>query len=191
MKFENSDTLKYLINAFGGESQSRNRYTFYAKAAKNENLSYISDIFLETAENEREHAKLFYKHIPNGHHIVNSTYPFFFGNTYENLLASAEVEKEEWEIIYKNAAQISKEEGFDEISALFNYILDIEKRHSHRFKELAEQLENESLYKKSEVTQWICTKCGHTHIGKEAPQKCPVCMHEQGYFKLFCSNINV
>lgn len=185
MIFENSNTLKCLINAFSGESLARNKYTIYSKAAKNEGLSYISEVFLETAENEREHAKLFYKHIPNGHHTINSTHPFFLGNTYENLLAASEGEKEEWETIYKNAAQAAKEEGYDEISRLFNNILNIEKRHSHRFKELAEQIENKSLYKKTEVAQWICTKCGHTHIGKEAPCKCPVCNHEQGYFKLF------
>lgn len=185
MKFENSETLQCVINAFAGESQARNRYTFYAKAAKNEGFAYISDVFIETANNEQEHAKLFYKHIPNGHNQVNSSYPFFFGSTYENLVSACSGEREECEIIYKNASQIAKSEGFDEISALFSNILAIEKRHSYRFGLLAEELKNETIYKKTEVAQWICTKCGHTHIGKEAPCKCPVCSHEQGYFKLF------
>ncbi len=185
MKYENSETLQCVINAFAGESMAKNKYTFYAKAAKNEGFIQISDIFLETAENEREHAKLFYKEIPNGKYIPNATYPFFYGCTYENLLSASEAEKDEWENVYKYASQTAKAEGFDEISKLFNNIAEIEKRHSHRFAILSEELECETLLKKPEIAQWICTKCGHTHIGKEAPCKCPVCDHPQGYFKLF------
>ena len=185
MKFENSETLKCLINAFAGESQARNRYTFYAKVAKKEGFEQISAVFLDTAENEQEHAKLFYKHIPNEHHTVNASYPFFFGNTYENLLSAANGEREEWEIVYKNSAQTAKEEGYDEIALLFSNIVEIEKHHSHRYEILAEQLKAESLFKKPEITQWICRKCGFTHIGKEAPCKCPVCEHPQGFFHLF------
>ena len=185
MKFENSETLQCLINAYAGESQARNRYIFYSKAAKKEGYINISDVFMETAMNEQEHAKLFYKHIPNGQYIPNASYPFFFGDTYENLLSAYNGEKEEWEVVYKNSAQVAKAEGYDEIFALFNNIVQIEKRHSYRFSTLAELIKNESIYKKSEVAQWVCTKCGHTHIGKEAPCRCPVCQHEQGYFKLF------
>ena len=185
MKFEKSETLQCLINAFAGESQSRNRYTFYAKAAKKEGLITISDTFLETAENELEHAKLFFKEIPNGAYTPNAIYPFFFGSTYENLIASSTAERDEWENVYKYASQVAKSEGFDEISRLFFNISEIEKRHSHRFLILAENLKEETLYKKEETTQWICTKCGHTHIGKEAPCKCPVCSHPKEYFKLF------
>ena len=185
MKFENSETLQCLINAFVGESQSRNRYTFYAKAAKNEGLELISDIFLETAENEREHPKLFYKEIPNGAYAPKATYPFFIGTTYENLISSSNAEQDEWENIYKHASQTAKNEGFDDISRLFHNISEIEKRHSHRFMTLAEGLNDGTLYKKQETSQWICTECGHTHIGKEAPCKCPVCNHPQSYFRLF------
>ena len=185
MKFEASETKQCLINAFSGESQSRNRYTIFAKTAKKEGYNLISEIFLETAENEREHAKLFYKHIPNGFYTPNAVSPFFIGDTYENLISSSSSERDEWENVYKYASQTAKEEGFDEISRLFYNISEIEKRHSHRFLTLAEEIKNESLYKKAEVNQWICTKCGHTHIGKEAPCKCPVCGHEQEYFKLF------
>lgn len=186
MKFENSETLQRLINAFAGESQARNRYTFYAKQAKKEGFEQISAVFLDTAENEKEHAKLFYKHIPAGKHkIIDSEYPFFLGLTYDNLTAAAEGEKEEWEILYKDSAQIAKEEGFDEISELFSGILEIEKHHSHRFETLAEELKKGTLFSKAEQTQWICRKCGHIQISKCAPLKCPVCSHPQGYFEVF------
>ena len=188
MKLENSETIQCLINAFTGESIARNKYTFYAKIAKKEGYEQISEIFLETAKNEQEHAKLFYKEIPNGAHTPNSYYPFFLGNTYENLISACTAERDEAESIYKYAAQTAKVEGFDEIFNLFTLIQNIERRHSHRFSVLAEELKKETLFKKSEVSQWICLKCGHTHIGKEAPCKCPVCEHEQGYFKLFIEN---
>ena len=185
MKFEKSETLQCLINAFAGESQARNKYTFYASIAKKEGYNLIQEAFLETAENEKEHAKLFYKEIPNGFYTPNAIYHFFIGNTQENLISAFNAEKDEWENVYKSGSQIAKAEGFDEISRLFYNIAEIEKRHSHRFSVLAEELKNNTLYKKTEVAQWICTECGHTHIGKEAPCVCPVCSHEQKYFKLF------
>ena len=186
MKFEQSETLQKVINAFAGESMARNRYTFYSKQAKKEGYEQISEIFSDTAENEKEHAKLFYKYIPAGEHRnVNSVYPFFMGNTYDNLLAAAKGEKEEWEFIYKKSAQIAKEEGFDEISRLFSNILEIEKHHAHRFETLAEKIAKDCLFKKTEQSQWICRKCGHILISKNAPEKCPVCEHPQGYFQLF------
>ena len=185
MKFENSETLQCLINAFVGESQARNKYTFYAKMAKKEGYNLISNVFEETAQNEQEHAKLFYKHIPNGFYTPNAIYPFFTGTTYENLVSASQAEQDEWENIYKHGSQAAKHDGFDEISRLFANIAEIEKRHFHRFSVLAEELKNETLYKKSENSQWICTKCGYTHIGKEAPCNCPVCDHLQEYFKLF------
>lgn len=189
MIIEKSETLQCLINAFVGESQARNKYTFYAKTAKKEGYLLISDIFLETAENEREHAKLFYKHIPNGFYTPNAIYPFFSGSTDDNLLSAVNAERDEWENVYKHGSQVAKTEGFDEISRLFANIAEIEKRHSHRFLVLSEQIQNKTLYKKEEISQWICTKCGHTHIGKEAPCKCPVCAHEQEYFKLYSEKI--
>lgn len=186
MKLENSETLQYLINAFAGESQARNRYTFYAKQAKKEGFEQISAIFLDTAENEKEHAKLFYKHIPSATHWkVNGTYPFFSGNTLENLIAAANGEKEEWETIYKNGAQIAKAEGFDDISKTFFGILEIEKHHSYRFETLAREISDNTIFNKQEETQWICRKCGHIQICKSAPLKCPVCSHPQGYFEVF------
>ena len=185
MNIEKSETLQCLINAFAGESIARNKYTIYSKIAKKEGYNLVSEVFLETAENEMEHAKLFYKEIPNGFYKPNGTYSFFKGNTYENLISSLEAEKEEWENIYKNASQTAKADGFDDISRLFNNIAEIEKRHSYRFRTLADNLKNETLYKKQEVAQWICTKCGYTHISKEAPCLCPVCAHEQKFFRMF------
>lgn len=186
MKYEQSETLQKVINAFAGESMARNRYTFYAKQAKEEGYEQVSDIFLLTAENEREHAKLFYKYIPAGEHRnVNSVYPFFMGNTYENLLAAAKGEREEWEFIYKKGAQIAKDDGFEDISRLFSNILEIEKHHAQRFETLAETLDKGCLFRKKELSQWVCRKCGHILISKNAPEKCPVCSHPQGYFQLF------
>ena len=186
MKLENSETLQCLVNAFAGESQARNRYTIYAKIAKKEGFEQISQVFLDTAENEREHAKLFYKHIPSGQHRhVEAFYPFFLGDTLENLKAAAQGEKEEWESIYKHGAQVAKEEGFDEISALFAGILEIEKHHSHRYETLAGLLECGKLFSKDEQTQWHCRKCGHIQISQCAPNECPVCKHEKAYFEVF------
>lgn len=187
MKLENSETIQNLVNAFAGESQARNRYTMYSKIAKNEGYEKIAQIFLDTAENEREHAELFYKHIPSDKHWrVNANYPFFIGNTLENLYAAADGEREEWETIYKNGAQTAKEEGFEEISELFSRILEIEKRHAYRYEILAIELKNKSFFQKQEETQWICRKCGHTQISNCAPNICPVCKHPQGYFEIFC-----
>lgn len=186
MKLEQSETLQCLINAFAGESQARNRYTFYAKQAKKEGYEQISAIFLDTAENEKEHAKLFYKQIPESEHWqVTGSYPFFLGKTLDNLIAAANGEREEWEVVYKHGAQVAKDEGFDEISTLFLGILDIEKHHAHRFETLASELRAESLFKKEEQAQWICRKCGHIQISKCAPNICPVCKHSQGYFEIF------
>lgn len=186
MKLEQSETLQCLINAFAGESQARNRYTFYAKQAKKEGYEKISEIFLDTAENEKEHAKLFYKQIPQSHHWrVNAEYPFSLGNTLENLIAAANGEREEWEFVYKHGAEVAKEEGFDEISKLFYGILEIEKHHSHRYEILANELECKTLFSKEEQTQWLCKKCGHIQISKCAPNECPVCKHPQGYFEIF------
>ena len=189
MNLDKSKTLQNLVNAFAGESQARNRYTFFAKVAKKEGYEQISAVFLETAGNEEEHAKLFYKHIPNSKHLgVTGSYPFFYGNTFENLLSAAEGEREEWEILYKESALTAKDEGFNEIAQLFSNIVEIEKRHAHRFEVLSGIIKEEAVFKKNEVTQWVCRKCGYTRIGKEAPCKCPVCEHPQGYFQLYIEN---
>ena len=183
---EGSRTEQELINAFAGESQARNKYTFYAKVAKKEGYEKISAIFLETAENEREHAKLFYKYIPAGVKEVKAKYPFFLGTTLENLEAAANAEKDEWDMIYKNAAEIAKSEGYKEIADLFSRIIEVEKHHSHRYREYYELLKNDSLFSRDTETQWECRKCGYIMIAKCAPKKCPLCEHPQAYFEAFC-----
>lgn len=183
---EGSRTELELLNAFAGESMARNRYTFYAKIAKKEGYEKISEIFLNTAENEREHAKLFLKHIPAGIKPVNAEYPFFIGTTKENLKSASEGEKDEWERIYKNAAEVANSEGYKEIADIFLKIIEVEKHHSHRFIKLLELLEKNEFFEKKDITQWECRKCGYITISKCAPKKCPLCSHEQAYFQLFC-----
>lgn len=185
MNLSHSKTLENLINAFAGESQARNRYTFYAKQAKKEGYENIAAVFLETADNEKQHAKQFYKHIPANKYQVNGYYPFSLGNTYDNLIAAAEGEREEWEYLYKQSAQTAREEGFDEIALLFEKIVDIEKRHAHRFSTIAYKLKEGSWFERNEETQWVCRKCGHTQICKIAPKECIVCKHPQGYFQVY------
>lgn len=186
MNLENSETKYNLINAFAGESQAAMRYTIYAKQAKKEGYENISAVFEETAENEREHAKLFLKHIPQSEHLrVNADYPFIFADTKENLKSAAQAEYEECEKIYAKAADTAREEGFAEIHRLFSGIIQIEKRHAYRYNILYENLTNGTLYKKNEQTQWICRKCGNCIISKQAPEKCPVCSHPQGYYEIY------
>ena len=186
MEITGTETGKNLQKAFEINAKRSLEYNMYALIAKQLGYEDISSLLTRFANNEKEHAKLFYKQIPDSKHFqVNGTYPFSYGDTYSNLIAAASGEREEWEILYKEAAQIAKDEGFDEISRLFANIVEIEKRHSHRFETLAGLLKEGALFKKEEVTQWVCRKCGHTQIGKEAPCKCPVCDHPQGYFELF------
>ena len=186
MNFDNSKTKQNLINAFAGESQAAMRYSIYAKQAKKEGYEKISAVFLETAENEKEHAKLFLKQLHGSEYLrVNADYPFILGDTNENLKSAFQAEYEECEIIYANAANIAKEEGFMDIHRLFSGIVQIEKRHAYRYKTLFENLSNGTLFKKEEETQWICRKCGNCLISKQAPEKCPVCSHPQGYYEIF------
>ena len=186
MNLDNSETKYNLINAFAGESQAAMRYTIYAKQAKKEGYEKISAVFEETAQNEKEHAKLFLKQIACSEKLrVNSDYPFVLGDTKENLKSASLAEYEECEKIYAKAAKIAKEEGFMEIHTLFANIVEIEKRHAYRFEVLLDHLNKGIMYNKEEQTQWICRKCGHCLISKNAPQKCPVCGHPQGYYEIF------
>ena len=186
MNLDSSETKYNLINAFAGESQASMRYFLYAKQAKKEGYEKIAAVFEETALNEREHAKLFLKQIPQADHLrVNADYPFIFGSTKENLKSASQAEYEECEKIYARAAETAKAEGFMEIHKLFSNIVQIEKRHAYRYETLLENLENGTLFKKEEQTQWICRKCGNCLISKQAPEKCPVCSHPQGYYEIF------
>ncbi len=180
-----SETLQNLVNAFAGESQARNRYYFYSKVARKEGYLSIADIFERTAKNEEEHAKLFYDYIPHNHYEVKANYPFFIGKTYDNLIAASDAEHEEWTRIYRDAADIAKSEGFKDIAKTFSLVIEVEKFHQNRFKELAELVKNNEIFTKDFETQWICSKCGHHCIAKSAPLNCPLCNHDHTHFEIF------
>ncbi|MBD5402505.1 rubrerythrin family protein [bacterium] len=186
-KIKGSRTEQILINAFAGESQARNRYTYFAKAAKEEGYEQISAIFLATAENELEHAKLFYKHVCNNSNAhVDGFYPFELGTTEENLKSAIAGEEEEFSVLYYNGELIAKEEGFDEISDTFRHVRVSEQHHANRYKELYEQLVEGTLFKKNKKEEWICRKCGYVAVANEPPHSCPACCHPRGYFELLC-----
>lgn len=183
---EGTKTEQNLINAFAGESQARNRYTYYAKTAKSEGYEQIAEIFLQTADNEKEHAKLFYEHIENTKGHVDSTYPFEHGTTEENLKSAIAGENEEAETLYANAANTAFEEGFDDIGNTFHYVIEAEKHHRDRYKKLLEIITTKTVFKKETETKWLCRKCGYVNNSKYAPPKCPNCHHPQAYFQVLC-----
>ena len=186
-KFKGSRTEQNLINAFAGESQARNRYTYFAKVAKKEGYEQISAIFLETAENEMEHAKLFYEHIGTntlGH--VDSFYPFELGTTEENLTSAIAGEMEEYDVLYNEAEMIAKEEGFDSIADTFHHVRHAEEHHARRYKALLDVLKEGTIFDKDIETSWLCRKCGYVAVGKSAPEHCPNCHHPQAYFQVLC-----
>ena len=187
VKFKGSKTEQMLINAFAGESQARNRYTLYSKTAKKEGYEQIAEIFEMTANNEYEHAKLFYNKIGNTNNAhVDSFYPFEFGTTEENLLSAIKGEEEEANILYPNAQKAAMEEGFDEAANTFKNVINCELHHAKRFKQLYEELKNGTLFNKNEDREWVCRKCGFTHIGTTPPDYCPNCFHKKGYFQILC-----
>jgi len=184
-----TQTEKNLLAAFAGESQARNRYTYFASAAKKEGYEQIAAIFLETAENEKEHAKRFFKFLEGGEVEIQAGYPAgVIGTTEENLEASANGEKMEWTAIYKDFAGIAKEEGFDEIAATFDNIGKVEKSHEARYRELKKNIVSGNVFKKGVSVKWKCRNCGLVVDGAEAPDKCPACQHPQAYYELFCAN---
>lgn len=183
-----TQTEQNLINAFAGESQARNRYTYFASVAQKEGYEQISAIFLETAENEKQHAKMFYKLIESGFFYVNSEYPFMLGTTEENLKSAIRGEHEEWSELYINASKIAEKEGNKKASNVFKQVAEAEKHHESRFKKLLENLENDTTFKKEIEVEWVCRKCGRIIKAKEAPEKCPTCEHERKYFELLCEN---
>ncbi|MGI6557843.1 MAG: rubrerythrin [Limnochordia bacterium] len=162
--------------AFAGESQVRNKYTYFASVAKKEGYEQIAAIFLETADNEREHAKMFFKKL-NG-----------IGDTAANLAAAAAGEHEEWSDMYKEFEQVAREEGFDEIAALFHEIAEVEEEHEKRFRALLSNLETGKVFKKDAPIRWRCRNCGYVHEGLEAPKVCPACAHPQSHYEVACDN---
>ncbi len=185
---KNTKTADNLAKAFAGESQARNRYTFYSKVADKEGHKQIAAVFLETAENERAHAKVFFDLLIAGLGKdmikVDAEYLIGYGNTLENLKYGAEGEKEEWGNIYPSFSKIAKEEGFPEVEQAFNSILKIEEGHEKRYLDLLASLENGTLYKRDSTQYWKCRNCGYIYDGVEAPKICPACKHPQGYFEI-------
>ena len=178
MELKGSKTEQNLWTAFAGESQARNKYTYFASKAKKEGYEQIAAIFEETAGNEKEHAKIWFK-LLNGGDIPT---------TEENLLAAAEGENYEWTDMYDEFAKVAKEEGFDRIAFLFESVGKIEKGHEERYRALLTNVKENKVFKKAEEKLWICRNCGHVHFGKEAPEVCPVCNHPRAYFEELAKN---
>jgi len=189
MEFKNSKTEKNLLKAFAGESQARNRYTFFASAAKKEGYEQIAAIFLETADNEKEHAKIFFKYLCGRDLEITASYPAgSIKSTKENLLAAATGEKCEWSSIYIEFEKEAKKEGFGDIAESFKQIAKVEKFHEERYRSLAAQIESRSFFKKAKTVKWHCRNCGYVVEGKTAPQKCPACSHPQSYYEVLAEN---
>lgn len=177
-----SKTEKNLMTAFAGESQARNRYTFYAGIASKEGHEGIANTFLETADNEKKHAHLFFKQLGGDDVEICATYPSKMGSTDVNLAASAAGEKEEWSAIYPSMAKTAEDEGFSLAAAIFRNIAGIEVAHEKRYRGLLERISNGTLYQRETPVAWKCIKCGHIHVGTSAPKICPTCAHPQGWF---------
>jgi rubrerythrin len=180
-----SKTEQNLLKAFAGESQARMRYDYFAKQAKKEGLEQISAIFAETALNEKEHAKRFFKFLEGGMVEITASYPAGkIGTTLENLKASAEGENEEWTELYPEFARVAEEEGFKEVAIAFKMIAKVEKAHEDRYTKLYNNIENGEVFEREGVFIWKCRNCGYVHEGKKAPKTCPACLHPQSYFEL-------
>ncbi|MBQ9318536.1 MAG: rubrerythrin family protein [Bacilli bacterium] len=178
MELKGSKTEQNLMTAFAGESQARNKYTYFASKAKKEGYEQIAAIFEETANNEKEHAKIWFK-LLNGGDIPTTT---------DNLKAAAEGENYEWTDMYSEFAKVAKEEGFNHIAYLFEGVAKIEKEHEERYKKLLSNINDELVFSSEGETIWICRNCGHIHIGKKAPNVCPICNHPQSYFERKATN---
>ena len=172
MELKGSKTEANLAYAFAGESQARNKYTYFASVARKEGYEQIAAIFEETANNEKEHAKLWFKALG------------WLSDTPANLVSAAAGEHEEWTDMYKRFSEEAKAEGFDALAVQFAQVAQIEKRHEERYRKLADSVQNGTVYSALEETAWICRNCGHIHVGKDAPKACPVCAHSQAYFEI-------
>jgi rubrerythrin len=189
MSMKGSKTEKNLLASFAGESQARNRYTFFASQAKKEGYEQIAAIFLETAENEKEHAKKFFKFLEGGNAEITATYPAGkIGTTAENLKAAAMGENEEHTVLYPAFAKTAEEEGFKDAAFVWLKISEVEKHHEERYLALLKTIEQGSTFKKDAPVKWKCRNCGYIHEGKTAPEKCPTCDHPKAYFELLCES---
>jgi len=191
MSFKDTRTAENLMKSFAGESQARMRYTYAAKTAKKEGFEQIYNIFMETADNEKEHAKLFFKHLLKQGmkgEVVNimASYPVGWSpdSTLENLLFAANGEKEEWTELYPMFAEIAEEEGFKDIAATWRLVAKVEKEHERRYRKLYENVKDLKVFKKDDKVFWKCINCGYIHEGTEAPALCACCLHPQSYFEI-------
>jgi rubrerythrin len=182
-------TEKNLLAAFAGESQARNRYTYFAGQAIKEGLEQISRIFIETAENEKEHAKVFFKYLEGGDVEITAAYPAgVIGDTKKNLEAAAAGENLEWTTLYADFAKVAEKEGFPEVARSFEQISKVEKFHEMRYRKLIKNIENNEVFKKKAAAKWHCLNCGYIYEGNEAPKECPACKHPQSYYEVLAEN---
>jgi len=182
-------TEQNLLKAFAGESQARNRYTYFASVARKEGYEQISAIFLETAENEREHAKVFFKYLEGGDLEITASYPTgIISNTRENLEQAAAGENLEWTTLYSDFERVAMEEGFPEIAESFREIAKVEKFHEARYRKLISNIEKGSVFKKDTPVKWHCRNCGYIYEGEEAPEKCPACKHPRSFYEILAEN---
>jgi rubrerythrin len=189
MEFKGSKTEKNLMGAFAGESQARNRYTYFSSAARKEDFIQIADIFEETANQEKEHAKRFFNFLKGGDVEITAAFPAgVVGTTAENLQASANGENHEWKELYPSFAKIAREEGFEAIAKTFEAISIAEKQHAKRYEGLLANVKAETVFKKDKSVVWRCRNCGYLHECEEAPKACPACIHPQAYFELLGEN---
>lgn len=190
---KNTQTAKNLMRSFAGESEARNRYTFYADVAKKEGYVQIYNIFTETANQEKAHAKIFFDilktHFQDEEIEIDAAYPVaLHDNTLKNLQAAAAGEQKEGSDYYPEFAKIARSEGFEEIAMTYDKISEVEKGHERRYRKLIESMQNNEVFTKEEIVRWKCNNCGHIHKSEKAPETCPVCSHPQGYFELFVEN---
>jgi len=189
MDLKGSQTEKNLLAAFAGESQARNRYTFFASVAKKEGYEQISGVFQETADNEKEHGQLFFNHLKGGTAEITATYPAgITGTTAKNLLAAAEGEKLEWGTLYPGFAEVAEKEGFKDVGKTFRMVASVEAYHERRYRKLLASVEQGTVFKRSSTIKWKCRNCGHVYEGVEAPDKCPVCSHPRSFFEIWVEN---
>jgi rubrerythrin len=182
-------TEKNLLASFAGESQARNRYTYFASAARKEGLEQIANIFLETAENEKEHAKVFFKHLEGGDVEITAMYPAGqIKDTKSNLEAAAAGENMEWTTLYQNFAKNAKDEGFPEVARSFEQIAKVERFHEERYRKLIHNITNNEVFRKKSAIKWHCINCGYIFEGAEAPKECPACKHPQSYYEVLAEN---
>ena len=189
MEFKGSQTEKNICAAFAGESQARNRYTYFSSAARKEGYEQIAAVFLETAENEKEHAKLFFKLLKGGETEIVAAYPSgVIGTTAGNLKAAAAGENLEWTTLYQNFAEDAKKEGFQEAFETFSQIAKVEKAHEERYLKLLKNVTEGKVFNKNTLTKWHCRNCGYVFEEKDVPDKCPVCQHPKAFFEVLAEN---